>query len=210
MNELSDFIEKLISEKRYDELTSEERTILQENGIDHAQYDLLKSMEGKLIADAHEGLKNISVDPAVYARLKNRLKENKKAILPDFAQRIMFLFKYRIPAYQSIIATLVVIIITWFLTQRNNFMPPNALTPMVIERADTVLIVSAPDTVIIQKIVYVQNRTTASDNEYLGYEIGIPSPGDENILVTADISFNQVGLTFRENEAIPDFFVSDN
>jgi hypothetical protein len=206
METLNERIEKIIRDRIYDELLPEEKFILDYNGIDRLLFEQLKSLDERLIHEYWKEFENMEPDKASFMYLKNKLKE-KSNLPPVWGPKLFWIFNYRIPAYLSFILMILLATTGWFIGKNTQQATGYVLPKEVIYKTDTLYLASVPDTVTVEKVVYMNNKEGGLPVAKK-YRIDKTYTDLDNFSGISQLT-SKVGLSYNENETIPELLVSD-
>src|SRR6186713_3233990 len=143
-------IEELLSSKRFDELTLPERELVMQELGSEEHYEAMRKI-GVTLVKKTTGL---SPNPKILKSLQQHMLEQNQT-----RSQLTGLLTFRIPAYASVLLILLFSTITWLISKNAG---TSETPPITIVHTDTVYLVSRPDTVFQDRIIYRYARLKSS------------------------------------------------
>lgn len=140
-----DRLEQLLKQRPFKSLTEEERNLVFRFVSSEEEYDSLRSTEMDLRKFAKSG--------AEIRPRKDTLSKVKKTISQNHEKEKLFWLRPTVPAYAMMVLVIVVGAVGWWAGAKYG--SEKVLVEKVIPRIDTLRIVSKPDTVVKERIIYL-------------------------------------------------------
>jgi len=170
-----DKLDRLIREKSYDSLTSEERIFVDGQIDGEKAYNDLWS----LILQTQQ-TDSIPVTPSVKIDLVNQFK-NKYQRTP------LFWLNYKMPAYANVLLIAIAVLAVWYLKPAEQVVVDRLVTIQIPGKIDTLMIQLPADTVFIEKRIRVEVPVYVT-------KIEVPEPAQLHASIKGNSLSNQQGL----------------
>ncbi|HYG02475.1 MAG TPA: hypothetical protein VD927_08510 [Chryseosolibacter sp.] len=178
---ISEEIDLLTQTKKWNELTAEERKLVEAEIGGESSYGHLRT-----VFFAIEEREGIALRP------KQETLDSLKKAFRKHHQRdslIAVVFSMKVPVFASIVLTAILCAAAWYFGRTS--MPPVKPTTITLEKTDTVF-VTRPDTITLTRVVY---KTVYKDRPVVA-------------AVTAKKSDYAKGVSMKEKEELDNFLVS--
>ena len=144
-----DRFEQLLQQHSFKDLSAEELQLVMGFVKSEEEYESLRQAEMQLNANL---LKQTALSPAanVWKRIK-RSRAESSAKSPQY-----FWVNAPVPAYATFLLLIGVGVLGWY--AGSNYSPSKVLVNQIQPRVDTVFIASKPDTVVREKIIYLNRQ----------------------------------------------------
>jgi hypothetical protein len=182
-------LERLVQTRSFQELTSEERNFVLKEFESEEQYTAMRKIS-PILEEMIFNEKEIQPRPSTLEILKQNISVDTST--DSFWTR---LFEWKVPAYATILATAIGCLLTWWITIKPA--TKISIKPSGAE-IDTVYLISKPDTIYKEKIVYQFVKAAAEKKPPVQEQPGLVD--EKNI--------SRLGVSMKDKEELEKLLVS--
>ncbi|MGI9542147.1 MAG: hypothetical protein ACR2MX_02750 [Cyclobacteriaceae bacterium] len=147
-------IEALLQQKTFEELTPQERALVEEVIGSEWRYTKLQQIEGRLEYWYTKLPVNLEPAPHILPSLKRKMEPHNIQEPVTWITKLRSIAYYRIPVPAVFAALLLAGVLFWWLTDKEPQMVERTNIVQLPPKTDTLYITSVPDTIYVEKVVY--------------------------------------------------------